>query len=174
MTDDQAKEEFEKALTSEVYKSAWRYSLRLAGNRPDAEDLLQSALALAFVRFAQLRRLDSFRAWLFAIIRNQFLSSLQTAQTAKVDIENCTLPSSSLPDSLVQDLLDAMDSLPANLQEILVLFYFENLSLKETAEVLRIRTGAVKQRLLRARRALREKVIPQKEPGVMARRGDMA
>lgn len=173
MTDVQAKEKFERALTEEVYHAAWRYSLRLAGNRPDAEDLLQSALAQAFVKFAQLRNLDLFRAWLFAIIRNLFLSSRQSSQKSAAEIEFSTMTPISQSDALVQDLLDAIDSLPAHFREVLVLFYFEKLSIKETAEVLRIGIGAVKQRLLRARRALRELMAPQKEPGVLAQREDL-
>ncbi len=173
MTDVQAKEKFESVLTEEVYHAAWRYSLRLAGNRPDAEDLLQSALAQAFVKFTQLRNLDSFRAWLFAIIRNQFLSSRQSSQKSAVEIEFSSITSISQSDVLVQDLLDAIDSLPAQFREVLVLFYFEKLSIKETAEVLQIGIGAVKQRLLRARRAIREQMAPQKKPAVLPQREDM-
>lgn len=176
MTEAPAREKFEQALTDPVYEAAWRYALRLAGSRPDAEDLLQSALARAFVRFGQLRRPEAFRAWLFAIVRNEFLSHKRPAAAVSGggDAALDYIPAGMPADPAAREVLDALASLPWNHREVLELFYLERLSLKETAAVLGVGVSAVKQRVMRARRALRELVLPRREPGVPAQGGESA
>ena len=165
-----ARIEFEAALSDEVYEAAWRYALRLTGNREDAQDLLQSAILKAIVKFGQLRKQSSFRAWLFAIIRNLHLSSNLRNQVRITDL----VESRSLAelDALDRAVLDSLDSLPQIHRETLTLFYLDNLSLSETAEVLGIGLNAVKQRILRARKALR-KIYEAEEPNSRIERSEI-
>lgn len=155
------KERFEALLDPEAYEAAWRFAYRLASAREDAEDLLQEALAQAFGSLDQLREAGKFRAWLFSIIRSKFLRRLEQARRMQV-----TPLAGAFPDGEAlagglggveasPELQAALESLPAAWREVLLLHYLDGLSLAEAGQALGIGPRAAKQRLYRARNALR-------------------
>lgn len=169
MTNDARRERFEQLLTDEAYSLAWRYSCRLctAGAvvlREDAEDLLQESLAHAYRHLHQLREPASFKGWLLSIIRTQLINRRRAARGSWLSVED--LPeladgaATSAGDPLAGEMLAALTQLPVAQRELLSLFYIEGLSLKETGQVLRIAPRVVRQRLLRAREALRRRLRP--------------
>ena len=144
-------------LTEAVYEAAWRYAYRLASTREDAEDLLQDALVHAWRRVAQLREPSAFRAWLFSIIRTKHLEKVRKrrVQTSPLeDVRAHTPERAAVP--APDGFAEAFCRLPEPHRELLSLFYIEGLSLKETGQVLGVKTQAVKLRLFRARAALRK------------------
>ena len=175
---------FEQALTADAYQSAWRYAWRLAGNREDAEDLLQESLVSALKAFGQLRDPGSFKSWLLAIVRRQHLVHLRrrhsgiAALTGRLGDAEETVPDYRAVDDgdpLTEQLALALERLPAAQRELVALFYFEGLSLRETARVLGTTPNAVTQRLHRARTALRGIVAGGEQLPVTAchTRGDL-
>jgi RNA polymerase sigma factor (sigma-70 family) len=154
---------FEECLTDEAYLSAWRYACHLAGRREDAEDLLQDSLAHAYRKFSQLRNPDAFRGWLMSIIRSQHIRKWRKDRNRSEQFElKEFMPG---PDSPAVEpggpVAQALAGIPAAQRELLSLFYIEGLSLKETGQVLGLPARAVKQRLFRARAALRRQLEPQ-------------
>jgi len=156
--------EFEQALTPEAYKAAWRYAWRLADCREDAEDLLQESLVNALKAFHQLRDRSSFKAWLLSIVRRNHLVHLRRRQSGIRALTSqleggggqlADISTTDTKDPLAEELAVAIGQLPGPQREILSLFYFEGLNLKETAKVLGTSVNAVTQRLHRARTALR-------------------
>jgi len=154
---------FDEALTSAAYEAAWRYAYRLTrqrgGSYEDAEDLLQESLAQAYRRFDQLRHPDKFTGWLISIIRNRFINRLRRGrQRGSSAAELPPEPVAAEQDPLAAQLKEALSLMPTGPRELLSLFYLDGLSLKETAQVLGITPRAVRQRLFRARAALRRQV----------------
>lgn len=149
-----AQQRFENLLTSEVYQAAWRFCLRLCRSREDAQDLLQESLVRAYTRLGQLRDEVRFRAWLLSIVRRQFLDRYRR-ERLRPPVQSEQEPQLAPEDPLVAHIAETLTQLPAPQRELISLFYTDGLSLKETGQVLGIRPQVVRQRLYRARRALR-------------------
>ena len=154
MTAVKNQQRFETLLTSEVYQRAWGYCLRLCRNREDAEDLLQESLIRSYTRLRQLRDEGRFRAWLLSIVRRQFLDRYRR-ERLRPPVQSELPPQAPPEDPLVAHIAETLAQLPAPQRELIGLFYTDGLSLKETGQVLGIRPQVVRQRLYRARQALR-------------------
>jgi len=152
---------FESCLTEEAYLSAWRYASHLCGSREDAEDLLQESLAQAFRKFGQLRNPEAFRGWLLSIIRSQHIRKWRKDRNRPEEYQlKEFLAGDRAPGEPAGPLAEALATLPATQRELLSLFYIEGLSLRETGAALGLSPRAVKQRLFRARAALRRRLEP--------------
>lgn len=156
-----SRSQFEAALDAEVYGCAWRYAWRLAaagrgGCREEAEDLLQEALTHAWRQFGQLRDRSQFKPWLLSIVRTRFLDRLRTQRRRpQVAGELTDQWTADAPDPALDGVHAALAQLPPGERELLTLFYCEGLSLAATGMALGLSARVVRQRLYRARQALR-------------------
>ena len=147
----------------------WRYLRRLAGNDQDAQELLQDVWIRVLRGMARLRDASKLRAWLFGIARRVAMDALR-AQYAAPRIEDVSgVDPPAIDDhATLHDDLNAVEQellrLPVIEREILTLFYLQELSLGEVAEVLAIPVGTVKSRLFRARQLLRRELTPKGTP----------
>lgn len=141
--------------------AAFNYARWLAGNAADAEDVVQDATVRALRFFSSLR--GDARPWLLAIVRNTWYARLaQTVRTRPTEYtEMADTPDETLgPEALViqQQTVDrvrkAVDQLPVDFREVVVLRELEGLSYKEIAAVVGIPIGTVMSRLARARERL--------------------
>jgi RNA polymerase sigma-70 factor (ECF subfamily) len=141
--------------------SAYNLARWLTRNGHDAEDLVQDALLRAFRAFPGFRGADG-RAWLLAIVRNACFTWLhrnrQQEVTTEFDEEVHTPEGEALnPETLVMRegesvrVRQALEELPAEFREVVVLREIEGLSYKEIATVVDIPVGTVMSRLARAR-----------------------
>ena len=136
-----------------------RYAFALARNSAEADDLVQDCLERALSRWS-LRRADGdLRAWLFAILRNQFVNAYH--RTKRPGTQVAADPDAQTPagqDRTLElgDALAALDLLPEDQKSLLLLVGVEDFSYAEAAEVLGIPEGTVMSRLSRARKRLRE------------------
>ncbi len=130
------------------------------------DDFVQETLARCLSRREALRPDSSFRAYMFCVARNLLYEHYRKQPRALVlDPEQVSVadlaptPSAVVGRSREQRLMmRALQQLPLAAQLSLELFYWEELSLAEMAEVLCVPTGTVKSRLHRARRQLRERL----------------
>jgi RNA polymerase sigma-70 factor (ECF subfamily) len=136
----------------------------LARAEADAEDVLQEAVLRAY-RYYDTCKHDNVRAWLLTIVRNTFYSLRASAPTESamdefdealhgLDGEGITPESYLLRDADAQQLRSAIQKLPVEFREILVLREFEDFSYKEIANITGLRMGTVMSRLARARERL--------------------
>jgi len=144
--------------------AAYNLARWLAGNDHDAADIVQEACVRAF-RFAGGFRGGNSRSWLLAIVRNTACSWLKKNRpTAMVPISDEDLAKVEDPGRAVdafcgadKDVLRAaLEALPHEFREALVLRELEGLSYKEIAEVTGVPAGTVMSRLARARRQLQQ------------------
>lgn len=150
----------------------YRVALRLSGDESRAEDLVQETMLKAFRAWGQFRPGTNARAWLITILRNTFINEYrrQRREPVPVDIDVVepyiarpagpdTDPEGSFFSQIVDaKVLEAVDHLPPEFREALVLSDMEGLSYAEIAESLQVPIGTVKSRLFRARRLLQNQL----------------
>ena len=149
-----------QSLVDEHLAAVYRYAYRLTGTVQDAEDLTQQVFLLAQQRLEQLREADRARGWLFAILRNSFLKTVERAVPAAasnlgLNLDNVAAASEEVATIDSHELQAAINELPAEFRVALVMFYFEECSYREIAEKLELPIGTVMSRLARAKRQLR-------------------
>jgi RNA polymerase sigma-70 factor (ECF subfamily) len=146
--------------------AAYNLARWLTRNTQDAEDVVQEAYLRAFRFFGGFHG-GNARAWLLKIVRNTcytWLHQNRAHQATDLFDEqiHTDVAESRNPETLLlqradgQLLNQALEELPTDFREVLVLLELEGLSYKEIAEVLGIPMGTVMSRLARARRRLRE------------------
>jgi RNA polymerase sigma-70 factor (ECF subfamily) len=167
MADDRVTADI-RALVAEHHQAVYRYAFRLTGSVPDAEDLTQQVFLIAQQRLGQLRRPESARSWLFAILRSCFFKTRQRPQpvaATSVGVNLDALPSE--PEEIdgidPAQLQQAINGLSVEFRVVVAMFYFEDCSYREIAEQLDVPMGTVMSRLARAKRQLRS-VLFEAEP----------
>ena len=144
--------------------AAFNYARWLTRNDADAEDVVQDACVRAMRFFSSLRD-DDARGWLFAIVRNTWYSraSRRTAATEGAPLKDAgSEPADQAPDPearlLQQDTVGrvraALEQLPSDFREVIVLRELEGLSYKEIAAMIGVPIGTVMSRLARGRERL--------------------
>jgi len=146
--------------------AAYNLARWLTGSAQDAADLAQESYLRAFEHYESFRG-DSVRAWLLAIVRNTCYSHLRKSasagETAEFD-EEAHISQRVLedPETLAlraedrQRLAQALEELPMEFREVVVLRDLEEMSYKEIAGVIGAPVGTVMSRLARGRERLRQ------------------
>jgi RNA polymerase sigma-70 factor (ECF subfamily) len=144
--------------------AAFNYARWLTRNEADAEDVVQDACVRAMRFFSSLRD-DDARAWLFTIVRNAWYSRVSrkanVAEGTRLNDGQDQRPDNALDpeERLLQQhtvglVRAALEQLPVDFREVIVLREIEGLSYKEIAEVAGVPVGTVMSRLARARERL--------------------
>ena len=158
-------------LAMPLFDQLYNFARWLTQDRAEADDLVQETYAKALRGFSSFQLGTNFRAWMYRILRNSFLSSrtgLRTMVVLDGENDDALLPvQHETPESLMLAQADrdtvqqALADLPVPFREILLLCEVEEMSYQEIAETLAIPMGTVMSRLARARKALRELLAKQ-------------
>lgn len=136
-----------------------RYARALAGNRDDADDLVQDTLERACAKSSLWRGVADMRAWLFGIMHNLHVDGVRRPRLHTVVLDDATpeVPVAPTQDHrlAVLDLQAALERLPVEQREIVLLVALEDMSYAEVAATLGIPMGSVMSRLSRGRERLR-------------------
>jgi RNA polymerase sigma-70 factor, ECF subfamily len=154
-------------LAIPLFDQLYNFAQWLTQNRSEAEDLVQETYVKALKGFPSFQADTNFRAWIYRILRNTFLTSrtgLKATATVPLDEEGALeIPATAgTPESIFIEhsqeklLQGAMEELPLHFREILLFCEVEEMSYQEISEALSIPIGTVMSRLSRARRALRD------------------
>jgi RNA polymerase sigma-70 factor (ECF subfamily) len=161
-------ETFEQ-LAMPHFERLYNFACWLTQDRHEAEDLVQETYAKALKGFSSFQPGTNFRAWIYKILRNTFLTSrtgLKATSNVPLDLEDDeVLPlAKETPESILLQRSDsqlvqqALEQLPVAYREVLLLCEVEEMSYQEISTTLAIPMGTVMSRLSRARRALRSQV----------------
>jgi RNA polymerase sigma-70 factor (ECF subfamily) len=160
--------DFEK-LAVPLLDGLYNFAYWLSGDADEARDLVQETFVKSLKGFASFREGTNFRAWMFRILRNTFLTSrtgLERRSTEQEDEGFAELAvSQETPEIALVRRADtelvrnAIAQLAPLFQEVLLLADIEEMKYQEIAETLDIPIGTVMSRLARARRQVREYIV---------------
>jgi RNA polymerase sigma-70 factor (ECF subfamily) len=154
---DASFEELARPLLAALYN----YARWLTKDPTEAEDLVQETYLKGLRGFRSFAPGTNFRAWMYRILRNTFLTS-RSGLRAQVSVDDVEDEISHSPEALLITNVDAavvrraIDDLPVLFREVLLLADVEEMSYREIAETLTIPIGTVTSRLMRARKKVRE------------------
>ena len=145
-----------------------RYARALAGSSDDTDDLVQDTLERACAKSGLWLGVIDMRAWLFGIMHNVHVDGIRRPRlsTVVLDDEMSAEPVASTQDHrlAVRDLQAALEQLPVEQREIMLLVALEDMSYAEVATTLGIPVGSVMSRLSRGRERLRLLLTGHVEP----------
>jgi len=176
------RKEFEETAMEHI-DSLYNMALRLVFNKEEAEDLVQETYLKAYRFFDSFQKGTNIKAWLYKILKNTFINKYrkEIATPGEIlyeDLEaiNSGLAykqetnSTELADTLESkyadfsglledDVKQALDSLPAEYREAILLSDVEELSYQDIAEIANVPIGTIKSRLNRGRKLLQKKLF---------------
>jgi RNA polymerase sigma-70 factor (ECF subfamily) len=172
-------EQFER-LAMPLLDALFNFARWLTHDPTEAEDLVQETFAKALRGFDSFAPGTDFRAWMFRILRNTFLTSrtgLQAKLTVPLDAEDDaplavtweTPETLALASATSEALQAALDELPITYREVILLCDVEEMKYKDIAEVLSVPIGTVMSRLARGRKLLRQ-ILAGDQTVVVARK----
>jgi len=159
-------------LAMPLFDPLYNFAHWLTQNREEAEDLVQETFAKALKGFSSFQLGTNFRAWMYRILRNTFLTSrtgLKATMTVPLEgeeEERLEPAERDTPETILfarsshETLQKAIDELPVHFREILLLCEVEEMSYQEISETLSVPIGTVMSRLSRARQSLRNRLRP--------------
>lgn len=154
-----ADEEFSdlvEARARQLYHQAWL----LTGSPHAAEDLVQTAFAKAYAAWPRVRRADNPVAYLHGIVLKSFLSDRRRRSSHELPVAEVYDGATTDHDPTERmELVAALATLPDLDRAVVVLRYWEDRSVAETAELLGLTSAAVRNRSLRALRSLRHGLV---------------
>jgi len=146
-------------------KKLFNYTLRMTGNRMATEDILQTTFMRFYQNMGNIKHGVAIEFWLFKVVRNEIFTWLRSKKRisenylsddiSEINIESEGSPESQLLEGEIKEIvLKAVNSLPSEQKEVILLKEFSGLSYDEISEVCGIDTGLVKSRLYSARQKL--------------------
>ncbi len=172
--DPETRQRLEQAAIEHI-DALYRTGLRMTRNPSDAEDLVQEAYLRAFRSLHQFTEGTNLRAWLFRILTNTYINEYRRRQRRPTNssldnieefylydhlVDSRFQPGSERPEDIVlqrltvDDVNAAIDELPDDFRQVVLLADVEGFSYREIAEIADIPVGTVMSRLYRARRRL--------------------
>lgn len=146
-------------LFLKYYNDALLYTLSLTKNYPLAEELVSEAFYTALK--AADNEVQNFKAWLLRVCRNLYFNSLRKSKRLQELDENIADKSETVLDNIIRKeeyraLYHAISLLNPSYKEVITLFYFEDLSIKDIAIVVGKSEAVIKVSLFRGREALKK------------------
>jgi RNA polymerase sigma factor (sigma-70 family) len=160
-------------LVKLYYSDLYRFGLSLTGNETDAADLTQETFYIWANKGHQLQNVASVKGWLFTTLHREFLKtcrrrnrfSNESVDEHMEDLPN--VPADCVERADSQTLLRILGEIAEDFRAPLVLYYMEDLSYKEIADILALPLGTVQSRIARAKiqllRRLSETNLPAEQ-----------
>jgi RNA polymerase sigma-70 factor, ECF subfamily len=179
-----------EALLEPLLDGAYGTALRFTRNRADAEDLVQEAALLAFRGFKTFEQGSSFRAWFFRVLTNCFYSQYRKRkrQGTEIDLDDapelylyCQTAAIGLhghtddPAGLLLSKFEtehveaAIAALPDEYRVAATLYFLQDFSYQEIAEIVGVPIGTIRSRIHRGRRMLQKALwVVAEERGIVS------
>ena len=149
---------------SEYVDGLYSYAVVLSRNRTEAEDLVQETCLRALRAMQRLRPESNIKSWLFTILRHVWLNQLRQSWTAGEGVDLDAHKNGAAKDAHAtyvsnverEQVCSAIQQLPLEFREIILLREYEKFSYEEIATLLNCPPATVMSRLARARSKLRD------------------
>lgn len=137
------------------------FAVSLTGRHDKADDLVQDTMMKAWAKQSSFEMGTNIKAWLFTILRNEFYSQMrkrgrEVQDTDGVFTERLSVHPSQYGSLDLRDFRKALDSLPPDQREAIILIGASGFSYEEAAEICDCAIGTMKSRVSRARTRLQE------------------
>lgn len=150
-------------LIQENKTSLYRVAKAMLKHEADIEDAIQVTIIKAYEKIHKLKKDLYFKTWLIRILINQ-CNEILRANKKVVSMEKLPEQVGMYEDSYMDmDIQSAIHSLKDELKAVTVLFYYEDMTTKEIAKLLKIPEGTVRSRLSNARSLLQKHLKPKGE-----------
>lgn len=140
------------ALIMDNKDGMYRLAFSILRNDADAQDAVSEAIVLAFEKCHQLRKRSSAKSWLMQILVNS--SKKIALQSNKYVLLENEIQYEQAEEFKDDDMWETVMELDEEFREVVVLYYYEQFSVREIGKMLRVPEGTVKSRLARAREKL--------------------
>ncbi len=159
-------------LVDSYYESLYRFALSLTRSEADACDMTQQTFYRWATKGSQLRDKSKVKSWLFTTLRREFLAvrrhevRFPHLEISGVEEDELAPTPPSVANKMDGDsLMQALSRIDDLYRAPLVLFYLENHSYREIADILDLPAGTVMSRLSRGKQMLRQVMSQKLEPG---------
>lgn len=150
----------------------YRTAYLILGNQYDAEDALQDTFVTAFLHIGDLKNAGSLKYWLVRILTNKAIRSVKRADREIPDEDVIAMADRSPAGSgdveeeaerriFRDEVMENLKTLSERQRAVIVLYYYDELSIAEIAGICRCFEGTVKSRLFQARKKLKISLSPQ-------------
>jgi RNA polymerase sigma-70 factor (ECF subfamily) len=152
-------------IVSQYYEPLYRFAVSLTHTEADAADLTQQTFYIWATKGHQLRDRNKVKSWLFTILHRQFLSICKRAMRfPHIELSDATEELPVVSPKVINTLeaarvLEFLGQIPEPFQAALSLFYLEDYSYKEIADILEIPLGTVRSRLSRGIALLQQSML---------------
>lgn len=148
-----SKEEFTELV--QINKvSLYRFAKSIVKNDVEAEDAISEAILKAYKNKSKLKSKGSFKSWIMRITANECYNIIKKRSKVELrdNLETLNLVTVDKKDDTLRDIVEGLSE---EFSSVIVLFYYEDMSIKEISRVLDISEGTVKSRLSRAKSKLK-------------------
>lgn len=157
-----------------LYRPLGMYALRMLGDIPSAEDVVQEAFAAVWVKVAQGTDIGAFKPYIYRAVHNAALMRLRRADnnTVSIDelgterVEDEAAPVTDADMELAERdarLWETVGRLPERCRQVLLMCKRDGMSYREVAEEMGISVKTVENQMNKALRTLRESLGPERE-----------
>ncbi len=145
-----------RILIDEYQSHLYRIAFNICKNREDAEDIVQDTFVQYHISNKEYDDESHIRAWLMRVTINKSRNTLRSFWRKHRQSLESYMEELNFPDSQSEELFEAVMKLPEKQRTVIHLFYYEDYSIKEIAEILHVSESNIKVRLNRGRAALRK------------------
>jgi len=144
-------------------QTMYRVAFGILKTEEEISDAVSNTIVIVFEKIQTLRNEEFFKTWLTRILINECYKIYKQNKKI-VYLENCNQETLSYNDTYADfEVRKLIKELDKDLKEIVVLYYFEEFSVKEISKIVKIPEGTVKSRLSRARKELEKNLINNEE-----------
>lgn len=144
-------------------QSMYRVAYGILRTEEEIADAVSNTIVIVFEKIQTLKNEEFFKTWLTRILINECYKICK--QNKKIIyLENCNQETLSYNDTYVDfEVRNLVKKLEKDLREVVILYYFEDFSVKEISKIIKIPEGTVKSRLSRARKELEKNLVKNDE-----------
>lgn len=160
-------------LMEKYQPQALRAAYLISGNHADSEDIVQETFVACYLNRRQIKHPEAFRSWFYKTLSRTAWKICRKKKweqpSEEVYEENAAAPGELLGTMILKEeetaLYEAIKKLPVKQRTVIVLYYYNQMSIKEIAGICGCLEGTVKSRLFNGKARLKEELLKKEQEG---------